>query len=152
MQLVGWEGIWASLMWIVALTAFQFISCSDDTFCSNNRLEDTYGAWMDYASNPQLIWQSLAIFLIIPLSSFCGVSTTKRGSATQRITIILARNAVVWIFFSSVPMHYDAKGRPLYDEEFTFMQLSGFFLLALGILIFNEIIVLPFCKLNKYTK
>jgi hypothetical protein len=107
---------------------------------------------LDYASNSLLIWESIAIFLIIPFSSFCGVTTTKRGSASQRITIILARNAVVWIFFSTVPMHRDANGKPLYDEEFTFMQLSGFILLALGILIFNEIIVLPFCSFNKYTK
>jgi hypothetical protein len=110
MELVGFEGIFASIMWIIVLVAFQFIPCSDGTFCSNNRLEDTYGAWQDYASNSLLIWESVGIFLIIPFSSFCGVTTTKRGSASQRITIILARNAVVWIFFSNVPISFDKSG------------------------------------------
>jgi hypothetical protein len=82
MEIVGCEGISASFMWIIVLTAFQFIHCSDETFCSNNHIEDTYGAWQDYASNSLLVWESLAIFLIIPFSSFCGVTTTKRGSAS----------------------------------------------------------------------
>ena len=56
MELVGCEGISASFMWIIALTGFQFIHCSDETFCSNNHLEDTYGAWLDYSSNSLLVW------------------------------------------------------------------------------------------------
>ena len=95
----------------------------------------------------------MAIFLIIPFSSFTGVTTTKRGSASQRITIILARNLVVWIFFTSVPLRHDSvSGKPLYDESFTLLQLFGFILLALGILLFNEILVLPWFGLNQHTK
>jgi len=82
MELLGIEGIWATLMWIVALTAFQFIPCSNTTFCSNNRLENTYGAWLDYGANPMLIWWSIAIFIVIPFSSFNGVTIAKRGSTS----------------------------------------------------------------------
>ena len=42
---VGCEGSSACVIWIVILTAFQFIPCYSDTFCNNNRLEDTYGAF-----------------------------------------------------------------------------------------------------------
>ena len=80
--IVGCEGSSACIIWLVILCIFQFIPCYDDTFCTNNRLEDTYGAWLDYKANPILIYQSLAIVILIPFSSICGVTTTKRGSAS----------------------------------------------------------------------
>ena len=148
MQIVGVEGVCASLMWTIVLLIFQFLPCHNESFCTDERLENTYNAWEDYASNSMLIYQSIAILLIIPFSSIFGVSTTKHGSASSRITILLARNLVVWIFFISVPIDtYD--GIPVYSEYFTWLQLIGFIILAFGVLIYNEIILLPFCGQNK---
>jgi hypothetical protein len=45
-----------------------------------------------------------------------------------------------------VPVH----GKKL--EEFTVLQLVGFLILFLGVIFYNEMIVIPFCGLNKYTK
>ncbi len=80
--IVGCEGNSACLMWIVALSLFYFIPCKSDLFCDNGRLEDTYGAWEDYASNYKLVIQSIATVIIIPMSSFCGVQTTRNGTST----------------------------------------------------------------------
>jgi hypothetical protein len=114
-SIVGAEGVSATFLWIFVLPIFYFIPCSNSCFCSNGRLEDSLGALEDYAANSILIYQSIAIFFIIPLSSICAVSTTKHGSTSQRITILLARNLVVWIFFTNVP--YDTyNGKPVYAE------------------------------------
>lgn len=37
-------------------------------------------------------------------------------------------------------------------EEFTVLQLVGFLILLLGVIFYNEMIAIPFCGLNKYTK
>ena len=82
MLVVGCEGASASIMWVVLLTAFYYLPCNSKTFCSDGKLENTPGAWEDYAANSTLIYQSIAIVLIIPCSSYCGVTTTKKGSAS----------------------------------------------------------------------
>jgi len=130
-------------MWLIALTAFYFIPCESETFCPQGRLESVPAAIEDYKANSALLFQSLAIIIIIPCSSISGVTTTKRGSASQRITVLLARNLVVWVFFIFVPVGTGADGNPLYSEYFSFLQLGGFLIMSLGILLFNEIIVLP---------
>lgn len=119
-MIVGVEGVSACIIWIVALTAFQFIPCNATHFCSNGHLEDSYGAIEDYMANFHLIWQSILIIIIIPFSSICGVSTTKNGSSSARITILLARNLVVWIFFMTVPID-KVNGVFVYSERFTWL-------------------------------
>jgi len=52
----------------------------------------------------------------------------------------------------AVPLSRDFAGNFVYNDQFHYLQLIGFILLALGILLFNEIIVLPFFKLNEFTK
>jgi hypothetical protein len=37
-------------------------------------------------------------------------------------------------------------------EEFTVLQLVGFLILFIGVIFYNEMIAIPFCGLNKYTK
>ncbi len=75
--------------------------------------------------------------------------TTKKGSSSQRITVLLARNLVVWVFFIFVPINHDEKGEAIYSEYFSWLQLSGFVILALGIFIMNEILVIPFLGFDK---
>lgn len=104
--IVGIEGLLGVLMWMIALTVFQFLPCSSDTFCCGGRLENTYTAFLDYGANSLLIWQSVAIMIIIPFSSICGITTAKIGSSSQRISILLFRNIVVWVFFLTVPLTY----------------------------------------------
>jgi hypothetical protein len=87
-----------------------------------------------------------------------GVGITKYGSATQRTTIGLAKNMLVWIVFMTVPIRYlDKKVDPpewKYKvlETFNLLQLFGFLILVVGTILYNEIIVIPFFGFNKYTK
>jgi hypothetical protein len=77
--------------------------------------------------------------------NIAGVSITKYGSAAQRTTCDMLRNLFVWIFLLNVKLG-DKK------ETFTFWQLGGFMVLAFGVLVYNEIIVLPIFGFDRYTK
>lgn len=87
-----------------------------------------------------------------------GVGITKYGSAAQRQTVGLAKNMLVWIVFLWIPIAYfDKKVEPpvwRYKEleKFSILQLIGFLILVVGVLIFNEIIKVPWLGLDKYTK
>ena len=64
----------------------------------------------------------------------------------------MARNLFVWIAFMNIPIGTDDKGEPRYLEQFTFLQLFGFMVIVFGVLVYNEILVLPCCGFNLNTR
>jgi drug/metabolite transporter (DMT)-like permease len=44
LMVVGWEGVWGSIIVTIMLIVFQFIPCSSTTLCSGNVIEDSIGA------------------------------------------------------------------------------------------------------------
>lgn len=71
----------------------------------------------------------------------CGISVTKYASAAQRSTIDTARTFSIWLVSLALGM-----------EPFVALQIPGYILLTFGTLLYNEIIVLPFCGFNENTK
>ncbi len=72
----------------------------------NGVIEDTYGVFEDYAANPTLIVISLTLILMSFIINSTGATITKLGSSAQRTTVGLAKNALVWIVFLSIPISY----------------------------------------------
>ena len=70
-----------------------------------------------------------------------GVNITKYGSASQRTVTDQARNITVWIFFLAVPVYGQYIETLSY---FSILQLVGFVILLLGVLLYNEIIIARF--------
>lgn len=56
----------------------------------------------------------------------------------------MLRNLFVWIFLINVKIGD--------GETFNWLQAAGFIVLAFGVLVYNEIIVIPLFGFNKYTK
>jgi hypothetical protein len=52
LQLIAYEGLWLTTVWIFLLPAFQFIPCSNQDICSGTVIEDTVHAFQDYAEHP----------------------------------------------------------------------------------------------------
>ena len=71
------------------------------------------------------------------------MTITKHISATSRTTLKQTKIVLVWVFFLFYPGHGHEKFKPL--------QLVGFIVLVSGIMLYNEIIILPFWGFNKYT-
>ena len=77
----------------------------------------------------------------IALFNYFGISITKYASASQRSTVDLLRILFVWVFSVVLGL-----------EEFNIYLLPGFITLSAGFLIYNEIWVLKYYELDKWTK
>ena len=63
----------------------------------------------------------------------------------------MLRNLFLWVFFSNIPIA-NVTGQKEYLEGYSNLQLAGFSILVLGVLIYNEILVIPFFGFNTNTK
>jgi len=72
-----------------------------------------------------------------------GITITKHMSATSRTTLKQTKIVLVWVFF----LLYRGEGH----ESFKVLQLVGFLILVSGIVLYNEILVIPFLGFNKNT-
>ena len=142
MRVVGWEGIWGSLVFGSLLIIFQFIPCDFELWSSTGVIEDSWFAMRQAGNNPftlvMLIW---SVLFIAGYNGF-GVTITKYMSATSRTTLKQTKILLVWIFF----LAYQGKGH----ESFKILQLVGFIILVMGIMLYNEIVVLPFLGFDKH--
>jgi hypothetical protein len=150
--IVGYEGVWGFLLWIVLLPIFQNVSCDIPSLCTNGVIEDTLGALKDYQANPILILLSFGMVVVVCLLNIAGVNVTKYGSSAQRTTCDLLRNMFVWVFFLTIPVYDYMTDTYWRRETFHWAQGLGFLVLTFGVLVYNEILVLPFWKMNLYTK
>jgi len=160
LKVVGWEGIWGSILYAILLIAFQFIPCTPPPqegtnlsyfICSPNdkgdwTLEDTLFAFRQMGNNGVLLFYVILYTFSIAVFNFVGISITRYISSPARAVIDTVRTTVVWFFFL---MPFINK---CYRESFNVMQLIGFILLVAGTLIYNEVVVLPFFGLDKYVK
>lgn len=146
MLVVGYEGIAGFILWIVVLPIMNLIPCTMNSICHNqdNVVESSIGAFRDYQANPLLIIQSVILIVDVCILNIAGLSITKYGSAAQRTTCDMLRTVVVWIFLINVKIGD--------GEKFNWLQAVGFIILAFGVLVYNEIIVIPLFGFNQFTK
>jgi drug/metabolite transporter (DMT)-like permease len=147
MLVVAYEGVAGFLLWVVVLPIFNLIPCTNNAICHNqdNVIESSLGVLRDYQANPLLLYQSLFLIFDVCILNIAGVSITKYGSAAQRTTVSMLITFLAWIFLLNVNIGESG-------EDFTWWQLSGFSILALGVIVYNEIWVVPFWGFNKNTK
>jgi hypothetical protein len=150
--MAGLEGLFGFCMWIPILFILQAIPCKNEDLCPFGAPENLSQVLRAINEKPIHILWIILIVTIIPCLYCCALSVTKYGSAAQRSTIECARIPIVWLYFITVPMGTKPDGSYDYDETFTPLQLIGFLILFVGVLIYNEIYEIPFWKFNKYTK
>ena len=156
LKAVGWEGIWGSLLYLILLVSFEFIPCNPGSYitsliCSPDDkgkwyLENTIFAFRQMGDNRLLLFYVILYICSIAVFNFVGISVSKYSSSAARSVVDTLRTIVVWAFFL---MPFIKKCE---RESFSWLQLLGFFLLVLGTVIYNELLVIPFCGFNLYTK
>jgi len=140
---VGLEGMFGCIVFAIILPIMQYVDCGTgdmwDQLCTNGHLEDTPKAFSDMGYNSNILIESIGIIISIACFNACGVAVTKYASAPQRSTVDTCRTLFIWVI--SMMLGF---------ESFIWQELLGFFLLVLGTLIYNEIIVIPisFMKFN----
>jgi hypothetical protein len=104
-ELIGWEGFWSILFWMICLPILQQIPCSNPDVCARDYVENTLLAFKDYAANPILIFHSVIMAGFTLLINLNGVNITQYGSASQRTVTDQLRNVTVWIYFLAIPVY-----------------------------------------------
>jgi hypothetical protein len=104
-ELIGWEGFWSILFWMICLPILQQIPCSNPDVCARDYVENTLLAFKDYAANPILIFHSVIMAGFTLLINLNGVNITQYGSAAQRTVTDQLRNVTVWIYFLAIPVY-----------------------------------------------
>lgn len=143
LKVIGWEGIWGVIMFAILLPILQFIPCHLE-FCSvTGVVEDSWFAIRQiYHNTFTLIMLICSVAFIAGYNGF-GITITKHMSATSRTTLKQTKIVLVWIFF----LLYRGDGH----ESFKPLQLVGFMVLVGGILLYNEIVVIPLFGFDKHT-
>ena len=144
MKVVGWEGMTGTILFAILLPIFQYIPCTTNGIWSNGKVEDTQQAFsMIGKSAPLIIYIVLTVFCIAGLNGF-GMAVTKYASSANRVTIQQTKTVLVWLFF----LIYQGEGH----ENFKILQLVGFVLIVIGVILYNEIVEIPILGFNENTR
>ena len=140
MEAVGYEGASGVFYFLILLPIFQFVKVP--VYISRyGVLENTVEALSQIASNKFLLVMVLTYPIVVALLNIAAQGVTKYSSALHRTILAQCRTILVWIVAMIIGW-----------EKFYILQLVGFLIVILGTLIYNEILVLPCCGFNLYTK
>jgi hypothetical protein len=155
-QLVGFEGLWGCCMYLILLIVFQNISCdnwSDNLkkgICFYHEGNETYIEDSKFALEQMWDYKPLLILSIffvisIALYNLVGIKLTELVSSIHRVVVDEVRTVFIWLFFI---IFNQVEGT---HEELHYLQLIGYIFIVFGTIIYNEILVIPFCNLDYNT-
>jgi drug/metabolite transporter (DMT)-like permease len=119
---VGMEGTFGI---IFGLTLLAFLNAM--------HIENTAGAVYQITHSTPLLLAVVGSIFSIAFFNFSGVTVTQKASAISRSTIDVSRTILIWAVELSLGWN-----------SFNMLQFAGFFVLAIGTMIYNEIIVFGF--------
>jgi drug/metabolite transporter (DMT)-like permease len=160
LQMVGWEGIWGALMYIIVLVIFYFINCQPkNKMCFNYtdngidvaKLEDWIFSFRQIANSWYIAIFSIFYICCISAYNYVGITITKYVSSPARAVMDNARTVIIWAFFL-IPVWKNTEDYKDNQEYFNFLELIGFIFLIIGTLVYNEFLIIPFAGLDRYTK
>ncbi|EFO26183.1 hypothetical protein LOAG_02297 [Loa loa] len=133
---VGLEGLFGLAILTFLLFPMYYIKVPF-IFSTNpyHRLEDIFDAFREMKSNPWIGCALLLTMISIAFFNFTGISVTKQLSATTRMVLDSVRILLIWLV-----------SIPLFGEHFIPLQLLGFALLILGMLVYNDIFFGPYLR------
>ena len=148
--IVGLEGMWGT---IITCTLFLPIIQNIGGEEGNGVHEDTLDTFQMIGDNPTLLGFTILYIIVILLYNVTGMFVTNITSAVVRTILEGLRTLCIWvvqliIYYSILGTDYGNKHSTLGEEwtDWSWMQLSGFFLLFTGMLLYNKIIRVPFFK------
>lgn len=97
------------------------------------QIEDAIDGFYQVGNSWKVALGFFGTFISIAFFNFAGVSVTKQISATTRTVLDSVRTFVVWAFSLA-----------FFGQRFSFIQLIGFFVLLLGMFLYNNVVIRPF--------
>merc|ERR1711899_493875 len=131
LKAVGWEGTFGFMTLATLLIPFYFLYVGP-SFGHGPRhvLEDAYDAVYQLYHNPLLLLAYLGTVTSIAFFNFAGISVTKELSATTRMVLDSVRTLVIWAVSMAIGW-----------QNFFVLQLGGFVILLVGMMLYNDIII-----------
>lgn len=137
LQIVGIEGTTGLLIYTIGMIVMYFIPCDKNPgSCPYGRLEDAPRALKEMATYGLLMFWVIVTIISLGIFNFLGVSLTKYASATHRGAVNAVRPFVVWIVCLIIQW-----------ENFSWLQLCGYFVTVYGMILYYGIIPLNICTL-----
>ena len=84
MKLIGYEGLFAGIMYMFLLFGIQFINCSNEEMCPDGKLDNIKIAFQMYADRPLILIFSILLMFSEAFYNTLGASVTKYASSAQR--------------------------------------------------------------------
>lgn len=138
---VGLEGLFGFIILTVLLVPMYFIRAQRPFSTDpDGRLENVWDAFAQMGNNWQIVVATVGCILSIAVFNFSGISITKKMSATTRMVLDSGRTIIIWAITLGI-------GWQPFSYKSFLLQLAGFVLLFIGMLIYNDIFFRPvLCK------
>jgi len=155
LKVVGMEGIFGfTILVILQVISFNWVPGDIFGFTVGNNprhtLEDSIDAFTQLYNEPRIIGILSLTMLSIALFNFSGVSITKYMSATTRKVLDTLRTIVIWA--CNMGFHQiEPKWKSPTPIQLT-LQLPGFFLVAVGILLYSDVLIMPYIRNRREKK
>ena len=140
-KLIGFEGLFGIIFSIFFILAFDQVKCPIiiESICIKDDKNDLYLENLNMAYrqiiDKKMIFFILFIqFLIYVFYNYAYITITDVADAATNVVLFNLTAVFVWIFFL-LPIDKENQ------EEINFLQIIGFFVLTLGVFIYNEIMV-----------
>lgn len=132
---VGWEGFFGAIVLGLLLIPFGYINAGSFSQTAGHKLENVKDAFTQMGNNWKIILATVGNILSIAFFNFAGVSVTKELSATTRMVLDSVRTVVIWVVSLAA-----------FHQKFEPLQIVGFLLLVIGMMLYNDIIILPYWR------
>ena len=160
LKTIGLEGFWGFLIYIIILIIFQFISCDNwdtsikEAICCNDdiarytsfRIENSIFALKQIKCDTRILYSTLIIFIGVILYNIALLNIFKYRSVILAINLLGIIDYIILFIFVSLASNSQFN---FSDIEFHWIQIIGFILQILALLIYSQILVIPFCGLGK---
>ena len=148
LQMVGMESMMGAIVCTILLCITSMITCKHPEFCNAKDaqpIDSPPYSLYDLGLNYAWVYFMLTAFSIM-IFNFVGLIITKYAGSVFRVILDTLRTIVIWIF--SVIISFETLKPPIKIV----LEIIGFILLILGNLIYNEIIVIKFCGMDRFIK
>jgi len=157
LKTIGLEGLWGFLIYSIILIIFQFIRCDDwsestsEAICFTNDedisyIENTIFILKQMKDNPAIFYSTLIIWVGVILYNIALLTIFKYRSVVLALILIGLINYIFLFIFLITASNPKFN---FLSINFHWVQIVGFIIQILSVLIYSEILVIPFCGLGK---
>eukprot|EP01107_Rhizomastix_libera_P004547 TRINITY_DN175_c0_g1_i3.p1 TRINITY_DN175_c0_g1~~TRINITY_DN175_c0_g1_i3.p1 ORF type:complete len:373 (+),score=112.80 TRINITY_DN175_c0_g1_i3:29-1147(+) len=153
LKIVGYEGIWGTLLMIFVACPLAFIIPGTDySIMPHNSLENSFDSMICMVNQPMIIVTVLVFMLAVMFYNIYGMLITNEFSAVNRTIFEAVRTSCIWA--TNIFIHIVWPDSP-YGEmwvSWSWLELGGFIVLFSSSMIYNKIIKLPWVKYEEEEK